>query len=162
MKIIFLDIDGVLNSIEAMVKRHEAKGKAALYWTDPILVERLNKLIKDTWAYVVVCSSWRKLRNQDEMTELLKKNGIECTMIGCTPNNAPRSAGNGHGYRGDEIKAWFKENCESMNFKIDKFIIIDDGSDFKPYMDHLVQTNWNKGLQDVDCEKARKMLNDYE
>lgn len=162
MKIIFLDMDGVLNSIEAMIKRHEAKGPAALYWTDPILVERVNKLIEDTGAYVVVSSTWRKLRSEEEMNELLKKQGVECSMLGCTPNHVPRSDGNGHGYRGDEIKAWLKENEKGLNVRVDSFIILDDDSDMDPFMDRLVQTKGRVGLQDADCDKARSMLNDYE
>ena len=64
MKIIFLDIDGVLNSEDWYRKRHEEvpqheqSAQYPFYELDPELVSNLNLIIQKTEAKVVVSSTW--------------------------------------------------------------------------------------------------------
>ena len=54
MKVIFLDVDGVLNSEKDLL---EAKGKSELFDRPLIL---LKELVESTKAKIVVSSTWRK------------------------------------------------------------------------------------------------------
>lgn len=55
--VLFLDIDGVLNSVETM---RSGRWNAGTETLDPENVERLDRLIQLTGAVVVVSSTWRK------------------------------------------------------------------------------------------------------
>jgi len=46
-----------------------------------------------------------------------------------------------------------------MGEPVESFVIIDDDSDMKPFMDKLVQTSFNKGLQQKYVDKAIQLLN---
>lgn len=113
MKIIFLDIDGVLNYTECWVKP-EHKNKGCLKW-DANCVKQLNRIIQETGAKIVVSSTWR-LINYDYYV-LTKEMDIEGEFIGKTINLGD------DGTRGDEIKDWLNNN------EVNQFIIVDDDPD---------------------------------
>lgn len=41
---------------------------------------------------------------------------------------------------------------------ITSFVILDDDSDMEPHMDKLVKTDYRKGLQDEEVQKAIRIL----
>lgn len=43
---------------------------------------------------------------------------------------------------------------------MERFVILDDNIDMKPYMDGLVQTDFKRGLCKKDVERAVKLLNE--
>ncbi len=155
MKVIFLDIDGVLNFNGCREKI------GANYFVNENKIKLLKEIINRTGAKIVLSSAWRigwfdrdngmSTLNADDFTRLeekLRSSGI--TFLSRTPIAK-------HGYRGAEIYQWIKEwNGET----IERFVIIDDDNDMKPYMDRLVQTSFNYGLQQRNVEKAVKLLND--
>ena len=62
MKVIFLDIDGVLNSTKWFDLCRELKAKDPDYVfpeLDTVAISNLNWVIRETGALVVVSSSWR-------------------------------------------------------------------------------------------------------
>ena len=68
MKIIFLDIDGVLNSASFNPPKeyqHRQEQKAGLYWAyrmdvfDSECVENLKLILEKTNAFIVISSAWR-------------------------------------------------------------------------------------------------------
>lgn len=64
MKIIFLDIDGVLNHEDFYRERFEKRyddGAIEHPYSeiDPKTVQRLNKIIEETGANIVISSTWR-------------------------------------------------------------------------------------------------------
>ena len=73
MKIIFLDIDGVLNS-DIYYRKVDRSVKD---WTrfDPKAVELINKLIDEFSAKIVVSSTWR-FGAVKQLTSELKKSGL--------------------------------------------------------------------------------------
>ena len=156
MKIIFLDIDGVLNN----VRTQEMFEDYIFISDDKILL--LKELIDKTGAKVVLSSSWRKgwrfkdtnprCANEDvrlfNALELkLKEYGI--TLISYT----------GHFWnRGKEIEDWLNNwNGE----KIESFVILDDmdSAEFAPNSDRLVQTDISTGLTEEKVQEAIKLLN---
>ena len=147
MKIIFLDIDGVLNYIEAW-DRPENEGKGSKVW-DPDCVNELNRIIKETDAKIVLSSTWRLYPDHENL--VYNEMGIKGEFIGKTPD-LPSSY-----YRGHEIQRWL-DNNENMN--VEKFVILDDDSDMDHLIDFLIQTSFaEKGLTKKLANKAIKMLN---
>lgn len=127
MKIIFLDIDGVLNS-ELWSKNPDSHGqeKRNRRWFDPRCVNLLNILVKRTGAKVVLSSTWRNSRSLLELKELFKDMGIECDLIDKTPSlDSPC-------LRGNEIHQWMSDNKDLLGCKqhlYKEYLILDDDSD---------------------------------
>lgn len=137
MKIIFLDIDGVLNHQLWFAARKNEKVETDLDYDrsmiDPQKVELLNDLIDETKAKVVISSSWRKTHTKEQLQSLLESKGFTGEVIGLTP--CLKFTGlEGYGYsvpRGAEIKAWLEINKSTLLDKMSKvpYVILDDDSD---------------------------------
>lgn len=154
MKVIFLDIDGVLNSWDDYNNRcKNLKKEERPTFGD--IEERslmlLKELIEATNAKVVLSSSWRKsIFLTSEVYKALSTMGIELYDI--TPILPS-------GNRADEIKDWLKDK------EIESFVILDDDSfEFKgnELCKHLVKTTMNSGLQKEHVEKAIRILNQWD
>ena len=72
-KIVFLGIDGVLNSEEWVDKRFSSYDICDSD-VDPDVVNRLIKFLDDTNAKIVLSSSWRSLNVQSTILEFLTSN----------------------------------------------------------------------------------------
>lgn len=137
MKIIFLDVDGVLNSQNYLLNSNNKISNSI----NPKKITLLKKLVDETNSNIVVTSAWRLSKNfqihalkiQDE-TELIR------------------------GKRGEEIKLYLQKHPN-----IDNFVILDDEI-FKDYDDyllkHLVKTSFYiDGLTKEHIEQAKIILN---
>ena len=146
-KVIFLDIDGVLNSEEGF-ERNKGTNWNML---DPILVERFNRLVEETGAKVVLSSSWRL---DTDWYEKMLKGGLKCTFLGRTPR-MPRPVGTSAEYaeRGKEILEWLSINP----YGVSAYAIIDDDPDFLPDQP-LFRTSFKTGLTDEICEAVKSHL----
>lgn len=141
MKIIFLDIDGVLNYENSKSKVEEEK------------VKLLKEIVDRTGAEIVLSSDWRYWwdKPDDDFKLLIDKlNKFGLKLISKTPETA-------HGYRGAEIHQWLNEWTGEA---VEKFVVLDDNIDMKPYMDRLVETDFKQGLCRKDVERAIKLLNE--
>lgn len=149
MKIVVLDIDGVLNSIDWMVFL-DGKFDHPKNQMDPKAVERLNKITDATGAVILVCSTWRIiLKKQSQLERCLKAYGIKAKVIGATPIINDREPDR----RGREIQRWFSENEAP-----EQFVIIDDDSDMGELSEHLIKTDVQHGLQDEHVERIIEIL----
>lgn len=110
MKVIFLDIDGVLNSDEYLDKVKNSDIQGIERDIDVEKVKLLKRAIDETGARVVLSSSWRYTRNARYLKELLANYGIR---VDSTPYIQD--------IRGLEIKKWLSENQG-----VEDFIILDD------------------------------------
>lgn len=156
IKVIFLDVDGVLNYEKCPYKVQ------GIYFVDDEKIRLLKRIIDATDAKVVLSSTWRNGRFlKDESPRecklfyklKYKLEEFDIHFLSYTPVNHYST----RAYRGDEIKQWLD------NWKgdiVESFIILDDDSDMNPYMDRLIQTSWYKGLTERDVEKSIKMLNE--
>lgn len=155
MRIIFLDIDGVLNYEEFYVTR-DINDFPSYPLSEICLValERLSKLCEDTGAKVVISSSWRHNRTLVTMQQIFSQLGFRGEIIDYTPDL-------GHAdyiLRGNEILAWIMKNHEMVGFYqyYKNYVIIDDDEDFLlDQKDHFFQTSPIHGLTDELCEQIK-------
>lgn len=161
MKLLFLDIDGVLNSQVFYEQRHEQikAGKAERdYPLDefcPKAIELINRICRETGAKVVVSSTWRHGRTVEQLQTLFNSVGATFEVVGKTPDLC-RQTENGlwlSAVRGDEIKKYTDEsNCKS-------FVILDDDGDMLDCQrENFIQTSWLDGLTEKHAAQAVEIL----
>lgn len=185
MKVIFLDIDGVLNHEKWYKKRMSLKDTIGskewsehypFYEFDPESVHRLNKIIDETGAKVVVSSTWRHGRSVQDLQYILERVGFIGEIIDKTPSLNARIGQESAGYtvpRGCEIDWWLKsKKFQRINWskerqieyieksEVKNYIIIDDDSDMLySQSEHFVKTSWDEGLNDMLMVKCIEILN---
>lgn len=106
MKVIFLDIDGVLNCEKT------ANPRKLPYIVDRRLLARLKRLVNRTRAKVFLTSTWRY-----DPAGLFSAKRCGVPFIGVTPDIPKRP-------RRDEFYAWLKKHP-----KVTRFAVIDDEDD---------------------------------
>lgn len=144
MKVLFLGIDGVLNSSQFIcgVKIHEFKYSNLI---DPNTVYLLNKITSDTNASIVISSSWKE---NEDIYHTLYDAKVSAPIIGKTP-----SLGNVD--REHEIFKWL----EGYPSPLHGMAIIDNSFDMKNLIHYSVKTNAEVGLTYVEVFKAIDILN---
>ncbi|HUU87640.1 MAG TPA: HAD domain-containing protein [Candidatus Glassbacteria bacterium] len=147
MKVLFLDIDGVLNSETFMTSLPFCLEDDLRDNIDSQAVSVLNEIIEKSDSKIVISSTWRKIYPLPKIVEALENKGFKHSnkIIGCTPIYDV-------GVRGDEIQEWLD------HMAIDSFAILDDDSDMKNLKPHLVQTTWKEGLQPEHIERVLNIL----
>ena len=145
MNIIFLDIDGVLNShrkLEEVYNKTHKPHSGYEYPFDEICLNNLKKLIEITDSKLVITSVWRKdEEGRDTLINALKEYELDQYIIGYTPILGKK--------RGIEIQAYLDQLDYTPNF-----IILDDNSDMEELINHLVKTNIKVGLTESNVEEA--------
>lgn len=146
-KIIFLDIDGVLNSQNTFEDNHKYRKFFVKYMNNSIddeiihimldidldKVFMLRDICNLTGAKIVITSSWRRLYNYPLIEEKLTSLGLP--IEGVTPYI--------NSNRGEEIRKYLEEE------KIDNFVILDDEifKDFNELENYLIKTSfYEEGL----------------
>lgn len=165
-KIIFLDIDGVINTKEWHSKMTKDTPKDEYgYAFDPIAVANLAHIIDKTGADIVISSSW-KFYGVPKLREMWKKRNLPGTILDITPNtisdemllNANLDEFQLGVCRGNEIKEWLSRHEDIIS----NYVIIDDFDDMlSKQEDHVVLTESLIGITEWDAEKAIKILNCY-
>lgn len=138
--VLFLDIDGVLNS--DCYQYGLAMGTPANDRFDPAAVATLNEITRRWTLKLVVSSSWRIM---PDIERLLRAHGVHAEIIGGTPFRA--------GPRGNEISEWLADHPEIV-----RFVILDDDADMGDLRDHLVQTDYRRGLLPEHIESVAAVL----
>lgn len=143
MKVLFLDIDGVCNSLEYAIRNNMNLWHA----TDPELVKLVRRIIDETGCKVVLSSTWRLY---PEAREVVKRD--VCSFIDCT---ADMQAGAKRGIvaRGEEVQAWLDAHPE-----VTQYAILDDDNDFLPSQ-WLFKTTFEKGLTEDIADAVIAHLN---
>jgi hypothetical protein len=158
MKLVILDIDGVLNSRRYMLQVGD-KWDDPAYQMDPLAVARLNRITDATGASIVISSTWRLAFTHylDKLQACMASYNITAPVIGMTPDMVVQQSDSGlylaHGTRFDEIRSWL-----AYNQPIDSFVILDDET-LDGLSDHHIQTQFDDGLLDVHVDRAIAILN---
>lgn len=156
MKVIFLDIDGVLNSHKFFKERNEEAEGVRPFNGDRIeykladidlkAVALLNDLFEKTGAKVVISSVWRLSLSVDQLKTIFKRVGFKGEIIDKTVQL--------RSIRGLEIAQWMETNPG-----VESFVILDDDSDMGDLMNRLVKTTFDDGLTENEVVKAVALLN---
>lgn len=159
MKIIFLDIDGVLNN------DHTKERFEHLVFVSDEKILLLKELVDKTGAKIVLSSTWRRgweckdriqmptpsdladIRLFDALVNKLKEYGIE--LMSYTEDFATRGA---------EIDKWLSD---WQGEPIEAYVILDDMSstELQPHSHNLIQTGFWDGLLPKHVKKAVEILN---
>ena len=121
MKIIFLDIDGVICTSPCYGKG--TNNKWGSYMFDPKCVSVLNFILSETGADIILSSDWKNHYTLFEMKEIFTHNGVIKSPIGFTPNSKTYTGMNLEGGRIDEIKMWLKLHDSKNHLK---WVVVDD------------------------------------
>lgn len=123
MKIIFIDIDGVLATAPCWNMSQDNKWNA--YPFDKKAVKVLNEILKETGAEMVLSSDWKYHYTMKQITEIFTElNGVIKAPFDRTPFSKEYTAMNLEGGRISEINMWLKENKEKLG--ITHWVAVDD------------------------------------
>lgn len=142
MKVIFLDVDYVLNTQEGL-------SKYGIHFIDSEKVSLLKSIVFATEAKIVLSSTWRIRREDFDMVKaVLLSQGMEIYDVTPQTFSGPRSR---------EIAIWLREDAK---MPVEKYAILDDdlgarGSHGESYF----QTYMDEGLTAEIAEKVIKHLN---
>lgn len=179
MKVIFLDIDGVLNTMDTEKRNREEYLKTGIMKIeiDEFRIGYLKQIVDKTGALIVLSSSLRYRFKKEgdrliaggnryamEFIELFKKYGLSLYDVTPTIRDEFGNSGN----RQEEIKLWL-----SYHDNIDGFVILDDETTFLMEFvgTNLIKLNTLKvgellkdassctGINEEDIEKAIDILN---
>lgn len=141
IKLIFLDIDGVLNDI-AWNFAHPSNNTDD--FIDPKRVLILNRILKETGSRCVLSSDWRFTFSASRMQEHLIKFGFLGEIIGATAAKG--------GSRFTQISDWIDQSP----VVVDDFIILDDISVIPQVSSLLLKfehmVNPKVGLTEADAD----------
>lgn len=165
--LIFLDIDGVLNSHAWWDRRAPAQSDQSLedYYLralDPDACALLQGLCEDTGAEIVVMSTWRILHPVEEIRHLLGKRGVTTPILGVTPDlrhhekdfQEPWSSFG----RGLEVQWWLRERLGDEGAANTRLVLVDDDSDFGVLKPKRVHTSFSTGLTTQHVEEMKAHL----
>ncbi len=139
MKVVFLDIDGVMNTYD-LVRSH------GFDYIDRSLVALLATVVRDTGAEMVLSSFWR-LDPKDRLLVDLALKEFGMFVYDKTPSLS--------GPRANEIKSWLAANTQ-----VEKYAILDDDEDAGVGMEHsFFQTSAEIGLTSEIVSRVISHLN---
>ena len=142
IKVIFLDIDGVLNIIPEEYDQY-----GGIFHQH--LVDNLRRIIEQTGAKIVISSTWRH-GGLERMRSLWKDRNLPGEIIDITPDcydlvNEGRFKYLDQVDRGHEIDYWLEGRND-----IENYVVIDDDNDFLPHQrNRFVRTANN--INHPDC-----------
>lgn len=152
MRVIFLDIDGVLNSEEwdryVQSFTYGARFNSG-YLLSQEMILRLQNVVFQTNAEIVLTSSWRA--NERAMDALRRQLSLYHLSI------RDSTVSYAYGNRADEVKLWIESHSNVTSYAIvDDY---DDGfSNDEVLVTHFVQTTFAQGLTSEKAEKIVEIL----
>jgi hypothetical protein len=147
-KIIFLDVDGVMNSRETLARVRPGGGIIGI---DAYLALIVDRIVQATGAEIVLSSSWR--HGNKETLDYVR--GF-APFIDITPTCCS-------GIRGCEIYKWTVDNID-YDIRDDRskfrYAIIDDDSDMLLWQkDHFFKTSFDTGITPEIADRVISHLN---
>jgi len=143
MKILFFDIDGIINSKRtAMAFGGYPWNAKSLENFDLVALALIRLLCEQTGSKIVLSSSWRIDPDWKELADQL-----ELPIIDRTPQQLSS-------IRGEEIADWLNSHPE-----ITQYAIVDDNSDMlEEQLPYFVQTSAEDGLSYQNYLQLKKLL----
>jgi hypothetical protein len=133
MRVIFTDLDGVLNP---HWKKNWSKSAVLIY----------NQICHEYDLKPVISSTWRINHTKEQLQNIFDEQGIEVEIYDYTPHLEQQN-------RGLEIKEWLKNN------KVDNYVVIDDiVHNITPYVDNVIKVRSWVGLTTEEYIEMKKIL----
>ena len=163
-KVVFLDIDGVLNTKwwHTQMVQNPSKDEYG-YTFDPKAVANLKRIMDETGTDIVISSSW-KCVGLIQLENMWNDRNLPGKIIGITPDfvsdellqNADIDGNELFHSRGGEIKEWLRMHGKYVS----NYAIIDDMDYILPeQQSHFVQTDPEVGITEEDAKKVIMILN---
>ena len=188
MKVLFLDIDGVMNSQDRAIYLHNLYKQKLISeedydnWDMPYkdTLEALDYIVKNTGAKIVLSSTWRGSRERvQRLNKCFEPYGfqiydktchyvdiVDVKRMGFSPYQVYDYS---EMYVGKHCKSYTSDRGAEIAYWLDQhpgvesFVILDDDiADIKPYYtkEHI-QTDFYKDALSMDCaRRAVKILNE--
>lgn len=169
MNLVFLDVDGVLNSKSWWDRRPPLpeglsddpqyhRERHAQRNLDPDAIRLLSRIVDAAHAHVVLSSSWRAMVPLPVFAGYLRKyGGFDGHLFGATPVidglEGARLPGDDWG-RGTEIAMWLGMLPRGV---VKSYVVLDDDR-VRGHDGHFVQTDFEVGLTEERAELAIVML----
>jgi hypothetical protein len=142
VKVLFLDIDGVLNSATFLSQQDSCHAISS------DMVAHINRVIEATSCKIVISSTWRLYWPLGELKAILRQRGLRDVIIDKTPNL---------GSRDTEILSWLSNNPHTVT----TFAVVDDDiGDLHGVQDRLVATSFVTGATSQTADKLIELLNE--
>jgi len=140
---LFLDIDGVCNSLNWSLKHEDREDKSVML--ERALIGRVNQIVEKSGCQVILSSTWRlgEKLTCPRTQSLLARFGATFKIQDRTPNLPGKE-------RGLEIQSWLDEH----SVKAEQIVILDDDSDMLHLLPRLVKTSWQTGVQEEHVQQA--------
>lgn len=138
MKVVFLDVDGVLNNFD-LLRRN------GFDYIDPVMVGRVGLVVGQAGAKIVLSSTWRLTHeNRSLVAAALGEQGMFIHDVTPSLNT----------FRSEEISNWLRDNPA-----VDRYAIFDDDDDAGFGMgDAFFQTDPEVGITDRIAAAALSYL----
>lgn len=148
-RIVFLDVDGVLNSYLWTVRPKTVEENQGDPDLDPFAINLLNEFTQIFDLKIVISSDWRI---SSYCIPRLKNAGVK-NIIDTTPLTILNSYKLKNWVkRGEEIQMWLNEHPE-----VENYVIFDDREDIEQ-KDHFIKIDSYRGLTQEDIQKAIEIL----
>lgn len=149
MKVIFLDIDGVIQSPRYCVAMGQTGWLSAF---EPAAMAFLAQLIELSDAKIVISSTWRMGLSSRELKMYFRVAGYKKIALSFHKDWATKEFNNKP--RGEEIKDWLDRNPE-----VDNYLILDDDADMLDEQKaNFVQTSHEDGFLLSHFDRAKQIL----
>lgn len=140
MKVLFLDIDGVLLPGRAYLLPNQTKPVVTVF--DPCAVSLLNRACQKQKRKIVVHSSWVKFYDKEELKDHLEKQGVDVSLLHEDYYTRPEL-----GWRYARVDDWLLRHPE-----VTDFFILDDEPEIRrgggKYVQsgNLILTDFDEGI----------------
>jgi hypothetical protein len=156
VKVIFLDIDGVLNKHCDLPTSNAVSVEGGCL--DARCLAAFQELVDSTEAKVVISSAWRA--KSIPYNALLNGSGLNIDIIGETPVLGK------YCFRGNEIWAWVEEHVDFLGVRsaseFNQYLILDDSSDILYWQkDNFYRTESDTGLTNGGAYRAARQLKSF-
>lgn len=150
MKVIFLDIDGVLatnkefamNRTKFQSKHPEAKEIHIPYPFNPGCVKIFNEILEETNSIIVLSSDWRLHWDLNDLDKIFKFNGVNKSPVAITSKMKRKLSSDLEDDRSFQIKTYVDEMLPDTWVAIDDMKLTSLGVNF-------VRTKDNEGLKQI-------------
>lgn len=163
MKVIFLDIDGVVNTSANKWEtgRVKFRGKRCIPTNkEPkrILAKLIEWMMLENDAYFVMSTCWGRSSVAEDWNKILRSYGVKKDLVISRTPLHPK------GIRGLEILSWLESwNTDGVRKhgkeKVESYVVIDDDvKDIIPYVKPkscVIHTDVRKGLTESDFKKIK-------